>query len=124
MSTYRGISFPFRKGDSSLPEAAEDVRLVQDSIIQILMTSKGERYSRPNFGAYVHRYVFENNNEALEALIQSEVVSAISTYEPRVFVQRVSFVREESTITVTIDYVLKLTRETKRLEVELPVNGS
>ena len=120
MAQYRGISHPFRKGETSFPERAEDAELIRASIFQILSTQKGERVMRPSFGANVWRFIFANNNAFLEDLIRTEVRGAIARFEPRVTIQDITIIREEAEITIDIEYVVRSTQTLDRLEFTQP----
>lgn len=111
MATFRGIQFPFQKGPTSFPAAADDAALIRQSIIQILLTEAGERLMRPDFGSGLLSRVFDNNDAVLESVLQAEVYAAIGKWEPRAIVRSVDTVRKDSTITVTVSYVVVATRQ-------------
>jgi len=120
-SFYRGIAFPFAKGDTSLPRAVTDADLVKQSLLQIVMTARGERVMRPEFGCNAHRFVFENNDDLLGELIRTEVAAVVGRFEPRVVLQDVLVERNEETgmVAVTLIYVLVATREQDSVEIAL-----
>lgn len=122
MSTFRGIAFPFRMGSQSFPEQRTDADVVKDSMVQIILTGRNERIMRPDFGSGVYSLIFDNNDEVLETLMRQEVVGAIGRFEPRVIVREVAITREDSTMIVTIFYVVKLTGISDSLQVEIPTN--
>ena len=109
MSAFRGIAFPFRKGNTSLPQAAEGDDLIKDSIRQILLTNRGERVMRPDFGTGVFSFVFENNDEVLASLLESDIRTALARYEPRIDVRDVRSGSEENKILVEVFYLVKST---------------
>ena len=112
MSAFIGISFPFRKGQTSFPEKVEDADLIRQSIIQILLTGRGERLMRPDFGSGVTGLVFDNNNPTLAASIEAEVFSALGKFEPRVVVRSVTTSSpKENQVIVTVNYVVLATRQ-------------
>lgn len=81
----RGLCFPPRvdpaTGRFRMVEAEEDIR---QSIYIILMTRKGERAMLPEFGSRIHDYVFELPDQTAENLIATEVVDALTRWEPRI----------------------------------------
>ena len=117
--TYKGIAFPFQIGATSFPAQATNEDLIKQSIVQIIMTSPGERYMRPKFGCGALAFVFEPNDEALELYIQDTVATAIATYEPRVAVRTVQVEREDNMVTVTVQYVILATGNTQQAQVSL-----
>ena len=119
MAQFRGFSYPFRKGPNGIPRAAEDRELIRSSIETILTTTRGERPFRPQFGANIQQFVFSNNNELLAALIESEIRAALSRYEPRIQVTRVSAVSDGSEIVVTISYIIRADQTQDIMELTL-----
>lgn len=117
---FRGISFPFRKSSTSLPAAASDDELINQSLLQIITTGKQERVMRPDFGTNVYSYVFENNDLIFEETIRADIMAAIAKYETRVIVQSVDAERDDTSATVTIRYVNVSTRETGEISVDIP----
>ena len=67
-------------------EIAQSVRL-------ILTTRPGERPYRPEFGARLDQFAFENPDTTTRSLIRQEVVAALRVWEPRVGNVEVSFER-------------------------------
>jgi len=106
---YRGIAFPFHRSTTSLPAAVSDDELIRQSLVQIVMTRKGERVMRPDFGTNVITFVFENNDALLEELVKSDVFTAIGRYEPRVIVTDVVVTRTDTTVDVAVVYVVTAT---------------
>ncbi|MBB3063127.1 GPW/gp25 family protein [Microbulbifer rhizosphaerae] len=62
---------------------------VRQSIWLILETEPGERIMRPQFGCGLRRYLMKPNNSATRALIQNDVMRALSLWEPRIKLQQV-----------------------------------
>src|SRR5882672_699898 len=99
MPSFFGIAFPFSKDGASFPKQATDNDLIRQSIIQILLTARGERMMRPLFGSGIFGLIFENNNPALVELLRLEVTNSIGQFEPRVVVQGVDVVNKDTTVT-------------------------
>ena len=61
----------------------EDEKLIKNDILQLLLTSPGERVMRPDFGTEVRRFVFEGiTQDSIDGLKES-ILNAIATFEPR-----------------------------------------
>lgn len=120
MSQYKGIAFPFQSGNLSFPAAVSDDELIRQSIIQILLTERGERIYRPDFGAGVMARVFNNNDAGLATLLQAEVYAAIGKWEPRAIVQQVDVTQEDTTITITINYIVVSTKQPDSVSLQIP----
>lgn len=69
---------------TELEEIAQSVRM-------ILLTQRGERPYRPDFGTRLNSFTFEQMDTTTSTLIRQEVVSALQTWEPRIWNIQVSF---------------------------------
>lgn len=116
----RGVAFPFKKSTQALPAPVTDDELVKQSILQILMTGRGERVMRPQFGCNLQAFVFENNNELLQQLLRTEIAAAIGKFEPRALLQDVQFVRKDNSVEVTVFYAVTATNTLDTLQVSVP----
>lgn len=105
----RGWAFPIRftKGYNSarMSEFEEDV---QQSLIILLSTIKGERILRFDYGTKVHNLIFEPLDVGIGTLIGEEVKRSILRHEPRVFVDRVQVSQESLNgfLELSIDYTV------------------
>jgi len=120
---FNGISFPFRRGDASFPEAATDDDLIKESLVQLVLTQNSERIMRPGFGTNALSFVFEPNNVVLEQTIRVELQAVIARYEPRVVLTNVKTERrpDEGSVIVTIEYVVVASRRSGTVAVPLSV---
>ena len=107
-----GLTFPVELSElGDLPLSSEELK-VQQSILIILGTARGERVMRPDFGSRLHELVFEPLSTSTKARVAQYVTEAISTWEPRVDLLRVD-VREDPAVTskllVDIEYRVRPT---------------
>lgn len=119
-SFFRGIRFPFRRGTTSFPEGATDDDLIKQSLIQIVLTQKGERVMRPDFGSKALTFVFENNNDTLAEIVRTDLAMAIAKYEPRVLLRAIGVTQKDTQIIIDIQYVVVATRTDQRLQIDVP----
>jgi phage baseplate assembly protein W len=80
----KGWKFPVQvdgSGRITLSQFEEDIR---EAIRIILLTSKGERVMRPEFGAGLHDFVFETMSATNIGAIQSAIQDALIEWEPRI----------------------------------------
>ncbi|MBN2982780.1 MULTISPECIES: GPW/gp25 family protein [Cohnella] len=81
----KGWRFPVRAdattGRMLLSEGEDDIA---EAIRIILMTSKGERLMRPDFGCGLRDYVFGTMDATTLRLLESDAQRAITVWEPRV----------------------------------------
>ena len=92
----KGLGFPFhferRSGGAQVSSATTiEHEHIHESIIQILGTSPGERFMRPEFGSRLKTLVFEANDEVLKGLIRHYIIEAIKRWDKRVIVTAVTF---------------------------------
>lgn len=69
------------RGQVGVVQHESDIR---QAIEIILGTAQGERVMRPDFGAGLHRLVFEPVNQTTSALVRHTVEQALVTWEPRI----------------------------------------
>lgn len=85
----RGWSFPVRldaSGHIALSEYEEDIR---EAIRIVLLTARGERVMRPDFGAGLQEFVFDTMSLTTLGSIEAAVRDALAQWEPRIQVQDV-----------------------------------
>jgi len=89
-ATFYGYNPPFMGGLQNVLSRQEDIRLIQNDILQLLLTIPGERVMRPTFGVHLRNFVFEMlSNPDLSAL-QNEIKDALAREEKRVTVEYVT----------------------------------
>ena len=83
--TYTDLDFAFRAnpitGDIALKR---EVQSVKQSVLNILLTNRGERPFDPEFGSDIRKQLFENFDPITEQLLSDQIRSALRNYEPRV----------------------------------------
>ena len=75
------------RGDVTL---LSDEVAVKRSIINLMFTEPYERFFRPNIGAGLKAYLFDNINLDTEFMIKEKIIETIRNYEPRANVINVS----------------------------------
>ena len=101
-----GWKFPisFDSGEVELVKEDEDIR---EAILIILNTATGERVMRPKFGCGIHNYPFSVINSSNIMMIESEIRTALTLYEPRVTIEDIRVKvddKEEGRLMINIDY--------------------
>jgi phage baseplate assembly protein W len=104
----RHLAFPFRIGDDGRPVAtATRDEHVRDEILQLILTTVGERAFVPEFGTNVRRLTFENLDQATQSLTKATVTQALSRWlGGRVTVEELDVTIVESTLAVELRYRL------------------
>jgi phage baseplate assembly protein W len=111
------LSFPFRVGDDGRARRIASLdEHVHDEIVQLILTSAGERPFLPDFGGGARRLVFERADEAGAALAKATLASALARYlGHRVVVEHLEVTAEESTLTIDLQYRLAGGDRSRRL---------
>jgi phage baseplate assembly protein W len=108
----RGWTFPLgvdTTGRIALSEYEDDIR---EALRIILLTSKGERLMRPDFGASLHDFVFESMSATTMGRVQAAVTDALIKWEPRIQVIGVNVEVEHGEIgklLIDIEYRVRAT---------------
>lgn len=121
MARYFGFNPPFLVNGRIL-DYQEDDRLIKNDLIQLILTSPGERVMRPGFGTNVRKTLFNGITTGSMTSLRSNILEAIAKYEPRVTVNNLVILSnpEENKITIQIEAALNL-EQNRELNFELDV---
>lgn len=104
------VAFPYRPDERGRTAAVGEAAHVRDLIEQLLFTAPGERVNRPEFGGGLLQLVFGPADETLTAATELTVQSALQRWlGDRVDVRDLSVSVRETTVTVTVSYVIRRT---------------
>ncbi len=110
-----GWAFPPRIDSATgLPARVSYEEDIQQSILIILTTAKGERVMRPDFGCGIHDLVFAAVSAQVVAQIGATVRDALRTYEARIEVRAVTVGTAHLArgfLEVVIDYEVRATNQ-------------
>ena len=83
--SFKDININFKKHPVTNDlVVSKDASAIKQSIVNLLMTNKGERVYQPEYGSDLRRFLFEPMDFATAASIQSNIVSTIKKFEPRI----------------------------------------
>jgi phage baseplate assembly protein W len=109
--------------DSALGRVAVETNYakhVEQMILQVLLTNPGERPHRPDFGCGLRRMLFAPNDPTVATFTQVTVYQALTRWLGSVIeVGAVEARAFESTLEVTVSYVLKARMERRILNIEV-----
>jgi len=102
----RHLAFPFRIGpDGRTATHASVAEHVRDEIIQLLLTSPGERPFQPQFGGGVRKLIFEPASDVLRGMTKARITQALTTWlGHRLTLEHLEVTFVDSTIQVEIKY--------------------
>jgi phage baseplate assembly protein W len=96
--------------------------LLHGKILQLLLTSPGERVNLPEFGTRLRDLVFDPNNEVLAAATEFAVSRALQRFlSDELHVEKVQISSHEAELLVEILYLRKADLNTERLRVGIPI---
>jgi phage baseplate assembly protein W len=113
-----GWSFPVStdvRGRISLSHRERDI---EEAMAMILLTPKGQRVMRPEFGCQIHDLVFAPNDATTAGLAAYYVEEALRMWEPRITVLRVEADPDPdhaARLLVNISYEIKATYDQRSL---------
>ena len=115
-----GIAFPFKKSPTSFPARAVNDDLIKQSLVQIVMTNRGERIMRPTFGTNTLAFLFDDI-EFLQSRVQEQIGQSIADFEPRVSVTSIDVETEpdQYLVQVTINYIVLATRQPDTVNIRM-----
>lgn len=108
------IDFPFHFDGRGQTASTDDNDHIRDMIEQLLFTSPGERVNRPDFGSGLLQMVFAPNGQELAAALQFTTQAALQRYlGDAVDLELLEVTSQDSTLRVTVKYVVKSTGDSR-----------
>lgn len=102
------IDFPYHVDSRGRTAATDQDDHIRDLIEQVLFTAPGERVNRPTFGSGVMQLLFAPNSDELATAVQVMVQGALQQWlGDLIQVEAVDAEHQESTLLVTVRYVVK-----------------
>jgi phage baseplate assembly protein W len=128
LATRLGIGWAFpvvpTQPRGALAEAS-GAELVRQSVRLILATEPGERIHRPAFGCGLRRFLMAPNTPGTRAAIAEVTTAALTSWEPRIQLQRVdvSPAEDPSVAVLTVSYVHVRDGSQGTVQLAVPVAG-
>ncbi len=83
--SFKDINITFKKHPVTNDlVVSRDASAIKQSIVNLLMTNKGERAFKPDYGSDIRSYLFEPLDYATAAQIVGNIKYSISKWEPRI----------------------------------------
>ena len=120
MSDFLGVGWSFpvgvdARGRIGLAYGDSDI---EQAIRMILLTPKGQRVMRPDFGCNIHELIFAPNDGTTSGLAAYYVEEALGMWEPRIQVIEVNAdpdPADASRLLIEIHYEIKATHDRRSL---------
>lgn len=97
---------------------------IKTDLIMLLMTTKGERYMLPDYGTNYKKSLFENDEDAILEILDSETNIAVSKWLPIVIIKDIQVRRDdvnEHTFFLKVTYTTQLD-QTKEDDLIISIN--
>lgn len=120
MSDFLGVgwAFPVSVDARGRIALARQERDIEEAVQMILLTPKGQRVMRPDFGCQIHDLTFSPNDATTAGLAAYYVKEALGMWEPRIRVQDISTSvdpRDASRLLVEIHYEINASHDQRSL---------
>jgi Bacteriophage baseplate protein W len=120
MRDFLGVGWAFPVGVDARGRIAlaRQERDIEEAIHIILLTPKGQRVMRPEFGCQIHDLIFAPNDATTSGLAAYYVEEALAMWEPRVRVGEVNARPDPENLgrlLIDITYEVKATHDSRSL---------
>lgn len=121
-----GFSFPINVDETTgkIAESSHENDIKQ-GIYLILMTRKGERVMRPEFGCDIHKFAFESLDFTIASQMETCIKDALVLFEPRISDIEVSVkedAKEGGKVWIGIHYIVRTTNNPYNLVYPFYIN--
>ena len=120
VNTAIGVGLPFNAPGvfNSIYSTREQIKF---NIINLVLTSKGERIENPNFGTTLRGQLFGQMTEETLDNVREDIINSVATYIPEANIQNIELLIEpnesSNTLLVKIAYIILLSGETDNITV-------
>lgn len=120
MRDFLGVGWAFPVGVDARGRIAlaRQERDIEEAIRIILLTPKGQRVMRPEFGCQIHDLMFAPNDATTAGLAAYYVEEALGMWEPRISVKEVNArpdPENQARLLIDISYEVKATHDSRSL---------
>lgn len=113
-----GWSFPFSIDDLGLVRTATGNDNIRNKVLQLLLTSPGERVNLPEFGCGLRELVFDPNNEILAATTEFTVHRSLQRWLAEdIIVQGVEVSNNEGELSIEVAYLRRDQQEADKIKI-------
>lgn len=121
-----GFKFPIQVEEATgHVMTSSDEEDIKEAIYIILMTKKGERIMRPEFGCGIHNYAFSTMSYTNLKQMESEVMESLIMWEPRIIDLQVEVNEDtegEGILYIKINYIVRSTNNPYNLVYPYYIN--
>ena len=115
-----GVRIPFnKKGVFQFNYTTKDQ--IKSNLINLLLTSPGERYHEPSYGVGLREILFDQNVETSERIstLKARIDQNIQFHIPQIEVNNLQVTPEDKLLNVKIGYTILLDNDTSEISITL-----
>lgn len=114
-----GVSLPFN-GPGVFNSTFTTKDQIKSNLVNLLLTSTGERIMNPNFGTYLKRFLFEGITDSNLESLKDNLLNSISIYIPDITVTSIIITpnTDYNSIDLNIDYVVNISQSPDQVTVQ------
>ena len=115
-----GVRVPFnKKGVFQFNYTTKDQ--IKSNLINLLLTSPGERYHEPTYGVGLREILFEQNTDSNQKIanLKARIDQNIQFHLPQIEVNNLNVIPEGQQLRVKIDYTVLLDNDTNEISITL-----
>jgi len=114
-----GISLPFKEAkvfSKTLSTKAQ----IKSNLINLLLTTKGERILNPQFGSNFKTLLFEPLTDILVEQIKENILISINTFIPDITVTGMEIIPDvdHNRVTAMVSYELKISKDKDKIYID------
>jgi phage baseplate assembly protein W len=115
-----GVSLPFN-GPGVFNSTFTTKDQTKSNLVNLLLTSVGERVMNPNFGTELRRFLFEGITNSNLELLKNSLLNSIAIYVPDITVTEISIVPDTdyNLINLSVNYVLNISQNSDEVIIQL-----
>jgi phage baseplate assembly protein W len=93
---------------------------IKSNLVNLLLTSTGERIMNPNFGTFLKRFLFEGITDSNLESLKDNLLNSISIYIPDITVTSIIITpnTDYNSIDLNIDYVVNISQSPDQVTVQ------
>jgi phage baseplate assembly protein W len=115
-----GVSLPFN-GPGVFNSTYTTKDQIKSNLVNLLLTSTGERIINPNFGTELRRFLFEGITDSNLELLKNSLLNSIAIYIPDITVTNISIVPDidYNLINLSVNYLVNISQNPDEVTIQL-----
>ena len=115
-----GVSLPFN-GPGVFNSTYTTKDQTKSNLVNLLLTSVGERVMNPNFGTELRRFLFDGITDSNLELLKNSLLNSIAVYLPDITVTNISVIpdTDHNLINLNVNYVVNISQNPDEVTIQL-----